>query len=377
MAQLSVPYMLIRGGSSKGLYFLAQDLPRDEAERNQVILDAVGRDERQIDGLGGADPLTSKAAVVSRSKRPGADIDFLFVQVVVGKNRVDTTPNCGNILAGVGPFSIETGLVAPESPTTEISVYILNSGKYCNLLVRTSNNTVQYQGDTEIDGVPGSAAPIVCNYRDIAGSSCGSLYPTGNIVDLIDGVEVSCVDAGMPVVIIRAEDLGLSGYESPNELDIDSELKSRLNSVRLQAGPQMNLGDVSQKAVPKMSLISPARNGGLINSRTFIPHKCHVAVGVLGAVSIAVTCLTRGSVAEKMNIEKSRDRDIYSVEHPSGELSVVLDADTTGNIPVIKKAGVIRTARLLACGKVFVFGHQTTKRSIRSEGNLVEEAPTN
>ncbi|MEM7020133.1 MAG: 4-oxalomesaconate tautomerase [Pseudomonadota bacterium] len=354
MKQTAIPYMQLRGGSSKGLYFLASDLPADPAARDEILLDAVGRDARQVDGLGGADPLTSKVAIVSLSEQDEADIDFLFVQVVVGENRVDTTPNCGNILAGVGAFAIETGLLTAASPTTNITVNMVNTGKLCELVMCTPNGEVEYEGDAQIDGVPGTAAPVVCNYLDVAGAVCGALFPTGNLLDTIDGVKITCVDNGMPVVVLRAEDFDISGYETPDELNANDTLKQRLESIRLQAGPLMNLGDVSAKAVPKMSLVSPATHGGLINTRTFIPHKCHAAVGVLGAVSVATACIVDDTVTQGMVAPPTGAEKQVSVEHPSGEFSVNLLVDESGELPTVEKAGVLRTTRLLSKGELYV-----------------------
>jgi len=357
MSQTAIPYMQFRGGSSKGLYFMASDLPADEEARNQVLLEAVGRDARQIDGLGGADPLTSKVAIVSASEREDADIDYLFVQVVVGENRVDTTPNCGNILAGVGPFAVETGLVETSGVETRVHVHMVNSGKICELVVQTPNGQITYEGDTRIDGVPGTAAPVVCNYMDVAGSACGALLPTGNVVDTVDGIEVTCVDNGMPVVVLRARDLGIMGDESPEALNANETLKARLQSIRLQLGPKMNLGDVDGAAVPKMCMISEPQKGGVINTRTFIPYKCHSAIGVLGAVSAATACILPGSVAEgiaQVPETNAGEPLQLSVEHPSGEFSVSLKLDNSGELPQVTKAGLLRTARLLSRGDVFV-----------------------
>ncbi|MDD1780771.1 4-oxalomesaconate tautomerase [Enterovibrio sp. ZSDZ35] len=348
---LSVPYMQMRGGSSKGLYFLASNLPRNEALRDQVILDAVGRDARQIDGLGGGHPLTSKVAVVSPSSLPDCDVDYLFVQVVVGENRVDTSPNCGNILAGVGAFAIENGLVDAEEGVTTVHVNMLNSGNRCDLDVQTPNQKVQYEGNAAIDGVPGTSAPVICNYKNIAGSITGSLLPTGNIKDTFDGVEVTCIDNGMPVVLMRASDLGASGYESADELNANETLKARIESIRLQAGEAMGLGDVTDKVVPKMGLISPPVDGGHICSRTFIPRVCHTAIGVLGAVSVATAAAMPGNVAEGIVEIPDGDVKTISVEHPSGEFSMELTFDDQGNVT---KAGLLRTARLLARGELFV-----------------------
>ncbi|XPF96372.1 4-oxalomesaconate tautomerase [Colwellia sp. RE-S-Sl-9] len=351
---MSIPFMQIRGGSSKGLYFLASDLPTSESLTNQIILDAVGRDDSQIDGLGGGHPLTSKVAIVSPSKLPNVDIDFLFIQVVVGQNQIDTTPNCGNILAGVGPFAIESGLVTPTDSMTKITVNMLNTNKLCELILHTPNGEINYNGDQRIDGVSGTSAPIVCNYMDISGSVTGELFPTGAVKDNVDGVEVTCIDNGMPVVLVRAEDLQVSGYETPEELNSDQNLKDKLESIRLAISPKMNIENAQSKAVPKMCIISPARYGGLINTRTFIPHHCHSAIGVLGAVSVATACIVKGSVAENYSNGVITPNDPISVEHPCGEFTVNLDFEDDGVIPQINGAGVIRTARLLSKGVLFV-----------------------
>lgn len=352
--QTAIPCYLMRGGSSKGLYFKAEDLPADEATRDAVLVAAMGSDPRQIDGAGGAHPLTSKVAIVSRSTSDAADIDYLFAQVVVGEGRVDTTPNCGNMLAGVGPFAIETGLFPAEDGQTAVRINMLNSGNLCELLIETPGKKVNYDGDARIDGVPGTSAPIVCNYLDVAGSVCGSLLPTGNVVDEVDGIAVTCIDNGMPVVVLRASDFGIAGYETPAELDANAELKAKLEQVRLAIGPGMNLGDVTKKVVPKMSLIAPARAGGHISTRTFIPHDCHAAIGVLGAVSVATACILPGSVAEGIATVPDGAIKQMSVEHPSGEFSVTLEVGGTAEQPKVLKAGLLRTARLIMRGEVLV-----------------------
>lgn len=355
--QTAIPCALMRGGSSKGLYFLRDDLPEDVELRNAVLVAAMGQDDRQIDGAGGAHPLTSKVAIVSRSDAPGVDIDYLFVQVVVGEGRVDTTPNCGNMLAGVAPFAIESGIVDADEAETRVRIRMLNSDNVCELIVQTPGRAVRYDGDTSISGVPGTAAPIVCNYLDVAGSASGALLPTGNIRDTVDGVEITCIDNGMPVVVLRAEDLGISGYETREQLDADSELKRKLESIRLQIGPAMNLGDVTKKVVPKMSLISAARSGGNVNTRTFIPHNCHAAIGVLGAVSVATACIWPGSVADGIAVVPPGRIKQLSVEHPTGEFSVSLQVGGSEDSPVIEKAGLLRTARMIMRGEVMVPAH--------------------
>lgn len=349
--------MQLRGGSSKGLYFRAFDLPGDEAIKDRVLLAAmcgVGADDkRQIDGMGGADPLTSKVGIVSTSNRPGADLEYEFVQVVVGGNATDRTQNCGNILAGVVPFAIESGLLRAETPTTTALVYMVNSGSVCEVIVQTPGGHVEYAGDAKVDGVPGTAAPVICNYIDTAGSACGALLPTGNLVDVVDDIKVTCIDNGMPVVLLRAGDLDRTGYESRDDLNADEELKARLEHIRLQAGPMMNLGEVGGKVVPKMSLIAPPVSGGVIHTRTFIPHVCHAAIGVLGAVSVATACVIPGTVAAGMAVLPAQE-NVYSVEHPTGEFSVTLEIDYGGSLPEVRRAGLLRTARLLSRGEVLI-----------------------
>lgn len=348
--------MQLRGGSSKGLYFRSADLPPDQPARDQVLLAAmcgVGADDpRQIDGLGGADPLTSKVGIVSPSRRADADLDYEFVQVVVGGNATDRTQNCGNILAAVVPFAVECGMLQAGDPQTTARVFMVNSKSICEVTIQTPGGKPEYAGDARVDGVPGTASPVICNYMDTAGSACGSLFPTGNLTDVVDGVRLTCIDNGMPVVVLRAADLGRSGYESRDELNSDEELKRALEHIRLQLGAKMNLGDVSGKVVPKMSLIAPPVAGGVIHTRTFIPHVCHAAIGVLGAVSVATACVIPGTVAEGMAVLPQGG--VYSVEHPTGEFSVTLDVDYSGPLPQVRKAGLLRTARLLSRGDVLI-----------------------
>lgn len=354
MTQISIPLMQFRGGSSKGLYFLASDLPEDEQARDQLLIAAMGADPRQIDGLGGAHPLTSKVAIVSLSSRDDADIDYLFVQVVVGANLVDTSPNCGNILAGVVPFAIESGLVIASSPTTTLTVHMLNTGKLCEVEVCTPDGKMTYKGEAQIDGVIGSSAPVLCNYLDIAGALCGKLLPTGNQQDEALGIQVTCIDNGMPVILLRAEDLGLSGYESCDELNTNEDLKQKLEAIRLEMGPKMNLGDVAEMVVPKMCIISKATKGGIINSRTFIPHHCHTSIGVLGAVSVATACILPDSIAADIAVVPPGRNKAVSVEHPSGEFSIELEIENGDDYPAFQKASLLRTARLLSKSEVYI-----------------------
>lgn len=357
MSYSSIPFMQIRGGSSKGVFFDAKDLPSDETERDKIILAAmegVGQgDPRQIDGLGGADSLTAKVAVISPSQRNDADLDYLFLQVVMGKGQLSTSQNCGNILAGVLPFAIEKGMLEVQTSTTTVTVHMVNSGSLCEVTVQTPEGILNYKGETKVDGVPGTGAPIICNYLDIAGKNCGALLPTENTIDVVDGIEITCVDNGMPVVLLRAEDFGISGYETKVELNANEDLKKRLESIRLQVGSMMNLGEVANKTVPKMCLISPAKNGGFVNTRTFIPHVCHAAIGVLGAVSTATGCLIPNSIAKGIT-KATNDLKALSIEHPSGEFTVSLEVDFQGDEIIIGKSGTLRTARIISKGEVFI-----------------------
>jgi len=346
----------MRGGTSKGLYFRKSDLPDDEGERDRILLAAMGSpDARQIDGLGGADPLTSKVAVVSPSARADADVDYLFLQVVVDQPRVDSSQNCGNILAGIGPFAIEQGWVKPAGAVTPVRIHMVNTASLAVASVQTPDGSVTYDGTARIDGVPGTAAPILIDFLDVAGSSCGALLPTGNARDLIDGVAVTCIDNGMPVVLIRAADLGKTGYETPAELENDAKVKARVERIRLAAGPLMKLGDVSEKTVPKMCLIAPPRDGGAISTRSFIPHRVHKAIGVLGAVSVATACVVPGSVAADMaRSTQSSSLTSFDVEHPTGFFTVRIEAVLKGGVPEVKHSALLRTARKLMAGEVYV-----------------------
>ena len=351
MSDDGVPVMWMRGGTSKGGFFLQQDLPTNVAERDKFLLRVMGSpDRRQIDGMGGADPLTSKVAVVKKSEREGIDVDYLFLQVQVDQALVSEQQNCGNILAGVGPFSIERGLVPPADDETRVGIFMENTGQVAVAVVATPDGRVSYAGDARIDGVPGTAAPIPLEFRDTAGSSCGALLPTGNVVDLVDGVAVTLIDNGMPCVVMKASDVGASGYESREELDEAAALKARIESIRLGVGELMKLGDVSDKTVPKMMLVAPPRHGGAVTVRSFIPHRAHASIGVLGAVSVATACLIEGSPAADVADIPPGARKSLSVEHASGETSCVLEQDSTG---AVISAAILRTARKLMDGKVF------------------------
>ena len=352
----AIPGTLMRGGTSKGLYFHASDLPQSARARDAALLAAMGSpDPRQIDGVGGAHPLTSKVALISPSKRTDADVDYLFLQVVVDKAEVSDSQNCGNILAGVGPWAIENGLVPIAGATTAVRIHMVNTNSIAVAHVPTPRGAVEYEGTARIDGVPGSAAAIPIDFLDVAGSSCGKLFPTDSGVDRIEGIEVTCIDNGMPVVVMRAADLGKRGDETPEELEADAALKARIERLRLAIAPSMNLGDVIKKTVPKMCLVSPPRHGGTIHTRTFIPHRVHEAIGVLGAVSVATACVTPGSVAARVAALAPRPgAQRLEIEHPTGFFTVEMDVALEGNTVTVKRAALLRTARKLMQGQVFV-----------------------
>jgi len=352
----AIPCTAMRGGTSKGLFFRADHLPAETARRDAVLLSAMGSpDERQIDGMGGAHPLTSKVAVVGHSLRDDADVDYLFLQVVVDKAEVSDSQNCGNMLAGVGPFAIEEGLVGVKGDITPVRIHMVNTGAIALAHVPTPNGAVAYEGDARIDGVPGTAAAIPIDFLDVAGSSCGALLPTGNLVDQVQGVQVTCIDNGMPVVILRAADFGKTGREAPEELEADAELKRRVEAIRLELGPRMALGDVSKKTVPKMTLVSPPEKGGILSTRTFIPHRVHEAIGVLGAVSVATACVLEGSVAFQVaGIEAKDGAQRLEIEHPTGFFTVDMEVSQGRDGVEVKKSALLRTARKLMRGEVYV-----------------------
>lgn len=349
MSDAGIPCLWMRGGTSKGAYFLAQDLPTDPLARDALLLRIFGSpDARQIDGIGGGDPLTSKVAIMSPASRPDADVDYLFLQVFVDKPLVSDAQGCGNILAGVGPFAIERGLVPAAGDVTPVRIHMINTGEVAIAVVSTPHGQVSYVGDAAIAGVPGHHAAVQLKFQNIAGSMCGALLPTGNPVDVIDGVDCTLIDNGMPCVVMRAGDFGLTGYEPPAVLEGNAELKSRIESLRLKAGPIMNLGDVTDASVPKMVLVSAALHGGTIHTRCFIPHRVHSTIGVLAAVTVATACLQKQGPA--VGLANLANDGRFLIEHPTGAVDADLEYDA--NHTVIS-AGTMRTARKLFDGKVY------------------------
>ncbi|MEP4051037.1 MAG: 4-oxalomesaconate tautomerase [Litorimonas sp.] len=346
-----IPCMIIRGGTSKGPFFLAKDLPSDIEARNKALLKILGSpDARQIDGIGGAHPLTSKVAIVAPSEREDCDVEYLFLQITPETDSISDSQNCGNMLAGVGPFAIERNLVDAQDGETTVRVYMVNSKSRADIVVKTPSRKVTYAGDAAIDGVPGTHAPILQNYFETAGAQCGALLPTGNAIDVIDGVECTLVDNGMPSVLMRANDFGLTGYEAPRDLEGNAKLKASLEAIRLKAGQLMKLGDVSAMTIPKMCLIAPPRNGGIISTRTFIPHRVHQAVGVLAAASDAAGCMFRDGVAADIAVFDETNPCRVDVEHPTGALTVELEWD--GDTVVC--TALLRTARKIMDGMVYL-----------------------
>jgi 4-oxalomesaconate tautomerase len=341
--------MLMRGGTSKGAYFLAEDLPADPKARDDLLLRIMGSpDARQIDGIGGAHPLTSKVAVISRSVRPDADVDYLFLQVGVGQATVSDRQNCGNLLAGVGPFAVERRLAA-ASP---VRIHMVNSGSVATASFPGADGVVDYDGDAAIAGVPGTAAAVVLDFAGTEGSATGALLPTGHVADVIEGVTVTCVDNGMPVVVVPAAELGRTGYETVAELEADAELAGKVRALQLAAGRLMGLGDVATASVPKISLVAAPAGGGTICTRTFIPIRVHDSIGVLGAVSVVTALLLDGAAGASLAVVKP-GQTRFDVEHPTGHLEVEVELDQASQPPAVLRSGVVRTARKLFDGTVF------------------------
>ena len=345
----------MRGGTSKGLFLSAEHLPADPELRARVLLAIMGSpDTLQIDGIGGGHPLTSKVAIISKSEKPDADVEYLFLQIRVDKAEVSSAQNCGNMLAGVGPWAIENGLVKAREGSAPVRIHMVNTDSYACVHVPVINGNVVYTGNTAISGVPGSGAAIKIEFLDVAGSSCGALLPTGNLLDNCHGVQLTCIDNGMPVILIRALDVNVSGHETPEALEANKALRETVEVIRLEMGPKMNLGDVSKKSVPKISLLSAAQNGGVVMTRTFIPHNVHRSIGVLGAVSVATGCMLEGTVVHQLaDMPDDINNPRLSIEHPTGALEVEIAMQNGA----VTGSALIRTARKIMAGEVFVPAH--------------------
>jgi len=356
--QITIPSLLIRGGTSRGLYFLKENLPEDVTLRDKVLLAAMGSpDQLQIDGVGGATSLTSKVAILSPSTHPWADIDYLFAQVKITQPKVDVEPSCGNILAGVAPAALEMGLVKAMDGQTIVKIHAINSGSLIEAIVQTPDSLINYEGNTAIDGVPGTAAPIQLNFMEVVGSKTGKLLPTNQLREEIEGITVTCIDVAMPMVIARAEDLGKTGYETKAELDADATFFNRIEAIRRIAGLRMGLGNVANSVIPKFAIIAPPRYGGNVTSRYFVPDTCHATHAVTGAICVGCCAVLKGSIADGIAIVTGAERETIIIEHPLGKIEVALVTRCQGSEITVESAGVVRTARLLFSGNIHIPGH--------------------
>lgn len=355
MTQTAIPFLFMRGGTSRGPYFKREDLPEDLGQLGDVLMAACGAGHPlNIDGIGGGDAVTTKVAMLSKSAEPDIDIDYFFGQVAVHDHLVDFKPTCGNMLSGVGPAAIEMGLIAANAGETRIAVRAVNTGARIDEIVQTPGGHVRYDGETAIDGVPGTAAPVLLNFRNVVGSKTGAMLPTGRVREDINGIEVTCIDVAMPMCIARAADFGLTGYETPGDLDANQEFYARMEAIRIEAGRRMGLGDVTQSVTPKFGLIAPPRQGGSFSARYFMPWNCHPTLAVTGSQCLASCALTPGSVAEGI-MEIPISPSTVIIEHPMGQMNVTMTFESKGNHGItIQAAGLVRTARLLARGEVFV-----------------------
>jgi 4-oxalomesaconate tautomerase len=359
VAQTRIPCVIMRGGTSRGPFFKLADLPADTATRDAVLLSVMGSPhEIQVDGIGGSHSVTSKVAIVSPSQRPGVDVDYLFAQVEINERRVDTKPNCGNMLVAVGPFAIDQGLVAAMPGETPVRIFNVNTQSVVEAIVQTPGGEVNYEGAAAIDGVPGTAAPVGINFTAAIGAVTKKLLPTGKPLDVIDGVAVSCVDVAMPLVMMRAADLGKTGHETPAELDADRALMARMEAIRRKAGVLMGMGDVSKSVTPKLALLAAPRAGGIITSRYFVPQTCHKSHPVTGTVCIACACAIPGTLASQIAAQatplRAPPQGMIEIEHPSGKIAIDLDADFTNGKQELRRAALIRTARRIFEGVVHV-----------------------
>lgn len=357
MTQTAIPYLFVRGGTSRGPYFRRSDLPEDEATLTEVLIHVIGAGQAlNIDGIGGGNAVTTKVAMLSPSDREDCDIDYFFAQVAVDKPEVDYRPTCGNILVGVAPAAIEMGLIPAEDGETVVRIHAVNTGAVVEARIQTPGGQVRYDGDFAIAGVPGTAAPVRLDFMGTVGSVTGALLPTGNLRDVIDGVEVSCVDVAMPVMLARAEDFGLTGYETAKELDQNRAFFDRIEKIRLQAGQLMGLGDVSKSVTPKLTLLARPRHGGAVTARYFMPWATHPSMAVTGAQCIAACAILPGTVADGLTegLAGAPSPVTVGIEHPSGTFEVLVDYRPQGDSIDIRSAGLVRTARLIAKGEVMI-----------------------
>ena len=352
---VDIPALVMRGGTSRGPYFRRGDLPGDEATLARVLVAAMGAGSGlQVDGIGGGQPTTSKVAMLGPSDDAWAEVDYFFAQVHAERAEVDFAPSCGNILAGVGPAALELGLVEATGEETRVRIRNVNTGARIEAVVQTPGGAVTYEGEARIDGVPGTAAPVILNFRDVVGSKTGALFPTGEARQVIGGVEVTCIDVAMPMVIARADAFGVTGYEDREALDANGALFAAIERVRIEAGAAMGLGDVSSSVVPKFGLLATPREGGAVAARYFMPWKTHPSFAVTGAVCTASCLAAPGTVAEGVAVLPDARPMPLAIEHPSGRIDVQLDATRTENGLDLRSAGLLRTARRIMRGTISV-----------------------
>ena len=355
MKQKSIPFMLFRGGTSRGPYFRSEDLPTDRDRLSEILISVIGAGNiRNIDGLGGGSSVSTKVAILSKSSEPEADVEYLFAQVGVDKKLVDYGPTCGNILVGVGPAALEMGLVPITGDQTKVKIRATNTNALVEAIVETPGGAVNYEGDLAIDGVPGTAAPIALNFLNTVGSITGKMFPTGNKVDDIQGIPVTCIDVAMPMMIAKAEDFGITGYETPQELDKNQDLFARMEAIRIEAGLKMGLGDVRDKVTPKIGLVSKARNKGHFSARYFMPWNAHPSMAITGSQCLSACFLASGTVTDDFASSQENSPLEMVIEHPSGEIKIMVTFDYEDDKLNFHSAGVVRTARMIAEGKVFV-----------------------
>ena len=352
-----IPALFMRGGTSSGPYWNAADLPGDSDLRDRVLLAALGTtdglseeiDSAQLNGVGGATPVTSKTAILSRSDAEGVDIDYLFAQVSLDRPFVDTSPSCGNILSAVGHAALEMGLAEPADGETRLVIRNTNTGSLMEAVLETPGAKWAYTGDARIDGVAGTAAPVLMNFLDVVGSKTGALFPTGQKLEEINGLTVTLIDVAVPMIWFRAEELGLAGNETKAELD-DPALLERMEACRLIASERMGLGDARGRVVPKMGIASAPRNGGHITSRYFVPQECHPTHAVTGSINVSVAATTPGTVVAEASTAEAYANGVFTLEHPVGSIDVTL----TYEGETFKKAGVVRTAKKIMSGHIHV-----------------------
>lgn len=355
MPQTAIPCLFMRGGSSRGPYFNRADLPDDREQLAELLIAAVGAGHPlNIDGVGGGAAVTTKTAMISPSDDDWAEIDYFFAQVKVDERSVDFGPTCGNILSGIGPAAIEMGMVPARERETRVRIRAVNTGARVEAVVQTPGGTVEYEGDARIDGVPGTAAPVTLNFMDVIGSKTGALFPTGNARDTVGGIEVTCIDVAMPIVVARAADFGLTGYETREELDANRAFYDRFEPIRQEAGRLMGMGDVSKSVTPKFAILSEPREGGAISARYFMPWNCHPSMAVTGSICLGCCALAPGTVAEGLARPPQGSPAVIAIEHPMGQIEVTADYSVGADGFALKSAGLLRTARLLMRGEMMV-----------------------